>query len=325
MEPGATGLRFAATVPLAGCPLPQHAAMLAALEAAGYTDFWTQEVRRFDALTPLAALAAQAPAARFGAAIAGVYSRGPALLAMQAAAVAEAAPGRFALGIGTSSETIVEGWNAARLTRPVARVRDTLRFLRAAFAGEYIDAAFETFAVRGFRMERLATAPPLLIAALQQRMLALAGAEADGVCLALLSAGDVGRVLPHFAAAGGRGKEVFLRVAVFALADAARARRMARKLLAPYLAAGPYARFHAALGRGEEVERVASALRAGEREAARAAIPDAWLDGLVAHGTPDACRAQLARFVAAGVTTLCIDVVASDTPWLDAQRAVLPR
>jgi hypothetical protein len=45
----------------------------------------------------------------------------------------------------------------------------------------------------------------------------------------------------------------------------------------------------------------------------------------VVHGPPEACRVQLARFLAAGVTTLCIDVLASDIPWLDAQRAVLPR
>jgi hypothetical protein len=205
-------------------------------------------------------------------------------------------------------------------------VRDTLRFLRAALAGERVDAAYETFAVRGFALERPPSAPlALLVAALRERMLALAGAEADGVCLGLLSADDVRRVLPAFEAAGGRGKEVFLRVAVFALADAARARRLARKLLAPYLAAGPYARFHAALGRGAEVARVAAALAAREREAAFAAIPDAWLDGLVAHGTPEACRAQLARFLAAGVTTLGVDVVASELPWLEAQRAVLPR
>jgi probable F420-dependent oxidoreductase len=318
--------RFAATVPFAKVPIPEHAPLLAALEAAGYTDFWTQEVRGFDALTPLAALAAAAPRARLGAAIAGVYARGPALLAMEAAAVAEAAPGRFVLGIGTSSETIVEGWNAARFERPVARMRDTLRFLRRALAGERIDAAYETFAVRGFALDRPPAAPPeLWAAALGPRMLALAGAEADGVCLSLVTPDDVRRVLPAFEAAGGRGKGVFLRVGVLAVEDAARARRMARKLLAPYLAAGPYARFHTGLGRGAEVARVAAALRARDREAAHAALPDAWLDGIVAHGTPDACRAQLARFVEAGVTTLGIDVIASDGPWLDAQRAVLPR
>jgi probable F420-dependent oxidoreductase len=317
--------RFAVTVPFAKTPLAEHAPLLAALEAAGYTDFWTQEVRGFDALTPLPAIAVQAPRARLGAAVAGVYTRGPALLAMQAAAVAEAAPGRFALGIGTSSELIVERWNAARFERPVARVRDTLGFLRAALAGERVDAAYETFAVRGFALDRAPAVPPeLWIAALGPRMLALAGAEADGVCLSLLSADDVRRVLPVFEVAGGRGKGVFLRVGVLALTDAERARRVARKLLAPYLAVGPYARFHAALGRGTEVERVATAIRAREREAAYAAIPDAWVDGLVVHGPPEACRAQLARFVDAGVTTLAIDVLASDLPWLEAQRAVLP-
>jgi probable F420-dependent oxidoreductase len=318
-------VRFAVTVPLRGVALPDHARTLAALGAAGYTDFWTQEVRGLDALVPLAAVAAQAPAARLGAAIAGVYTRGPALLAMEAAAVAEAAPGRFVLGVGTSSEAIVAGWNAARRTRPVARMRDTLRFLRAALAGKRVDAAFETFAVRGFTLERPPrVAPPLFLAALGPRMLALAGAEADGVCLSLVSPDDVARLLPQFAAAGGRGKEVFLRVAVFALADAARARRMGRKLIAPYLAAGPYARLHASLGRAAEVAAVTRALRERDREAAGAALPDAWLDGLVVHGAPDACRAQLARFVAAGVTTLCIDVLASDAPWLEAQRAVIP-
>ena len=317
--------RFAATVPFAKVPLSAHGPVLAALEMAGYTDFWTQEVRGFDALTPLAALASQAPRARLGAAIAGVYTRGPALLAMQAAAVAEVALGRFALGLGTSSERIVEGWNGARFERPVERVRDTLRFLRSALAGERVDAVYDTFAVRGFSLERPPAEPPALwIAALRPRMLALAGAEADGVCLGLLSADDVRRVLPAFEAAGGHGKEVFLRVAVFALADPMRARRMARKLIAPYLAAGPYTRFHATLGRGAEVARLAAALHAGEREAALAAIPNAWLDGLVTHGTPEACRAQLARFVEAGVTTLGIDVVASDESWLETQRRVFP-
>jgi len=318
--------RFAATVPFRNVPLAAHGPVLAALAEAGYTDFWTQEVRGFDALTPLAALARDAPRARLGAAIAGVFTRGPALLAMQAAAVAEAAPGRFALGIGTSSETIVEGWNAARFERPVERMRDTLRFLRAALAGERVDAEYETFCVRGFSLDRPPAAPPsLLVAALRERMLALAGAEADGVCLSLLSAPDVRRVLPAFEAAGGRGKEVFLRVAVVAVADPERARRIARKLIAPYLAAGPYARFHAGLGRAAEVERVAAAIRAGEREAALGAIPDDWIDGIVVHGTPEACRQQLGRFAAAGVTTLAVDVVASDLPWQEAQRRVLPR
>ena len=64
---------------------------------------------------------------------------------MTAAALAEAAPGRFQLGIGASSPVVVGDWNAAEFTEPYARSRDMLRFLRAALAGELVDREFETF------------------------------------------------------------------------------------------------------------------------------------------------------------------------------------
>ena len=313
------------TVPLPGVPLTEHAAMLGRLQDAGYGDFWTSEVRGFDALTPLPALAAAAPGARLGAAIAGVYSRGPALLAMQAAAVSAAAPGRFALGIGTSSETIVEGWNDRRFERPLARTRDSLRFLRSALAGERIDQRYETFSVRGFSLEHPPEIPPpILVAALRERMLELAGREADGVCLGMLGAEDVARVIPIVNRAG-RTVEVFLRVAVVVRRDASRARRAARRLIGPYLAAGPYARFHEWLGRGDEIAKIRAGFAAGDRDAVEAAIPDALVDSIVVHGEPDACRAGLQAFLDAGVTTLCIDVVGSDSERLEAQQAVIPR
>src|SRR5207245_2596405 len=79
--------------------------------------------------------------------------RGPALLAMNAATCASLAPGRFVMGIGTSSPVIVEDWNGLELARPYQRARDTLRFLRAALAGEKVSGGFETFKVRGFRLD----------------------------------------------------------------------------------------------------------------------------------------------------------------------------
>ena len=96
------------------------------------------------------------------------YHRGPALLAQSAAALAEAAPGRFALGIGTSSDIIVERWNGIPFEHPYRRTRDLLRFLRPALAGEKVDAVFDTFAVKGFRLARPPeVAPPILVAALR--------------------------------------------------------------------------------------------------------------------------------------------------------------
>ena len=123
------------TVPLPGIPLAEHREWLREIVDLGYSDCWTMETTGFDAFTPLATAAAWAPELRLGTSIASVFTRGPALLAQQAAALAEAAPGRFVLGIGSSSEAMVHGWNGISFEAPYARVRDTLRFLRAALRG----------------------------------------------------------------------------------------------------------------------------------------------------------------------------------------------
>src|SRR2546429_662321 len=85
------------------------------------------------------------PWSRPGAVIATVYTGGPGLVAMPGGTVAEAAPGKFVLGIGTSSPVIVQGWNGMAFDEPFARARDTLRFLRKALAGEKVSESYPTF------------------------------------------------------------------------------------------------------------------------------------------------------------------------------------
>ncbi|MEV4725315.1 LLM class flavin-dependent oxidoreductase, partial [Micromonospora humida] len=137
--------RWGFTVPLTGVPLAEHAAGYAALAEAGFTDLWSSEVNGTDAFTPLALAAAWQPGLRLGTAITPAFTRGPGLLAMSAAALAEAAPGRFALGIGASSPVVVGDWNGVPYTEPFRRTRDLLRFLRPALRGETVDGAFDTF------------------------------------------------------------------------------------------------------------------------------------------------------------------------------------
>ncbi len=123
--------RYGITLPLHSTALSEQRELLRELVDLGYTDLWTMETSGLDAFTPLALAAAWAPELRLGTAIASVFTRGPALLAMNAAALAEAAPGRFVLGIGASSEPIVRGWNGMPFEAQYSRVRDSLRFLRA--------------------------------------------------------------------------------------------------------------------------------------------------------------------------------------------------
>ncbi|MFF5217868.1 LLM class F420-dependent oxidoreductase [Micromonospora sp. NPDC000442] len=289
------------TVPLGGIPLADHAAVYAALADAGYTDVWSSEVNGADAFTPLTLAAAWQPGLRLGTAITPAFTRGPGLLAMSAAALADVAPGRFALGIGASSPVVVSDWNAVEFTEPFRRTRDVLRFLRAALRGETVDGAFDTFAVRRFTLERPPVVPPpLLLAALRPGMLRLAAAEADGVILNWLAATDVPRAVAEL---GQRRPqfEVVARIFVCPTEDAGYARTLGRRMITSYLTVPAYAEFHRWLGRQEALADMWAAWAAGDRRGALAAIPDEVVDALILHGSPEQCRAQVSRYVDAGV------------------------
>ncbi|WBB71156.1 LLM class F420-dependent oxidoreductase [Micromonospora sp. WMMD812] len=289
------------TVPLGGIPLAGHAAVYAALHRAGFTDVWSSEVAGTDAFTPLALAAAWQPELRLGTAVAPVFTRGPGLLAMSAAALAETAPGRFALGIGASSPVVVGDWNAVPFTDPFQRTRDVLRFLRAALAGETVDQAYDTFTVRRFTLERPpAVPPPIQLAALRPGMLRLAGAEADGVLLNWLAATDVPRALAEVSERRP-GFEVTARIFVCPTEDAGYARTLGRRMITSYLTVPAYAAFHRWLGRDEVLGPMWKAWAAGDRRSALAAVPDEVVDQLILHGSPEQCRAQVRRYADAGV------------------------
>ncbi|MEW2445446.1 LLM class F420-dependent oxidoreductase [Micromonospora marina] len=289
------------TVPLGGIPLADHAAVYAALDDAGFTDVWSSEVAGTDAFTPLALAAAWSPRLRLGTAITPVFTRGPGLLAMSAAALAEAAPGRFALGVGASSPVVVRDWNAVGFDEPFRRTRDVLRFLRAALRGETVDGAFDTFTVRRFTLERPPSVPPpVLLAALRPGMLRLAAAEADGVILNWLAADDVPTAL---AEVGERrpGFEVAARIFVCPTEDAAYARALGRRMITGYLTVPAYAAFHRWLGRQDSLGPMWRAWAAGDRKGASAAVPDEVVDALVLHGSPEQCVAAVRRYADNGV------------------------
>jgi probable F420-dependent oxidoreductase len=298
--------RYGITVPFDGVVLEDHRRWYQELVALGYTDVWSAETDGVDGFTPLALASAWEPSLRLGVAIIPAYTRGPALLAQSVAALAEAAPGRFTLGLGTSSDVIVSRWNGIEFSEPYKRVRDTIRFLRSALAGEKVDHEYETFTVRGFRLARpVEHPPPIFLAALRPGMLRLAGREADGAILNWLSAEDVATVKPEI----GAEIPVAARIFVCPSEDTETVRSVGRRMIAAYLNVGVYAAFHRWLGRGPELEPMWSAWQSGDRKAALAAIPDEVVDALVVHGSYDQCRAHVGRYVANGVDVPVMAVI----------------
>jgi len=312
--------RWGLTVPLIGVPLPDHRTFVQALPDLGYTDLWSAETNGTDAFTPLALAAAWEPTLRLGTAIVPVYTRGPALIAMSAAALNAAAPGRFVLGLGASSPVIVGDWNGIAFDEPYRRSRDVLRVVRAALAGERVNGEFDSFTIKRFKLDQApgTTPPPILLAALRPQMLRLAGREADGTILNWLAAGDVARCVDAMQAPG---KEVAARIFVCPTPDTDYARQLGRALISTYLTVPAYAAFHDWLGRGDALRPMHQAWAAGDRAAAAAAIPDEVVDDLVLHGAPERCREQVQAYAAAGVTTPVIAML--PTPEMSDPAAIL--
>jgi probable F420-dependent oxidoreductase len=319
-------MAYGMTVPF-DVPLNEQREWFEELETLGYTDAWTAEATAGDGFTPLVLASQWAPKLRLGTAIIPAFTRGPALMAQTAASLAELAPGRVALGIGTSSDVIVERWNGIPFQDPYKKVRDMTRFLKLALSGEKVDEAFETFTIKGFKLGRpLAVPPQILIAALRPGMLKLAGKESDGVIINWLSADDVSKVVAVVnEAAGGAPREVVARLFVCPNADRELVHKMARFSIAAYLNVPVYAKFHEWLGNGPELQGMWDAWKAGDRKAALAAIPDEVVDRLVIHGTPDECRAHIQRFVDAGVTTPALAVLPFGIDQRQAIRDLAPR
>jgi probable F420-dependent oxidoreductase len=313
--------RWGITLPLTGVPLTEHRELVKELPDAGYTDVWSAETAGTDAFTPLALTAEWAPSLRLGTAIAPVYTRGPGLLAMTAATIAELAPERFVLGIGTSSPVIVSNWNSQEFAEPFARTRDTLRFLRSALAGEKVSQKYPTFEISKFKLERPPQPPPkIMLAALRPGMLKLARKEADGAITNWLAPSDV----PKVRAEVGPDFELVARIFVCPTEDVDAARGLGRLLISSYLTVPVYAAFHDWLGRGEILKPMHDAWAAGDRASANQVIPDEVVDDLIVYGSPERCRERVAEYVAAGLDTPVISVLPTGDDPRKAVRALAP-
>lgn len=329
--------RWSLSLPIDGFTLPEYVDIACEAERLGYTDAWSSEVDGLDCFTPLAVLG-QATRLRLGTAIANVYTRGPATLAMSAASVAELAPGRFCLGLGAGSQVIVETWNGGQFHRPAVRVREMVQFLRKAFAGERVVFHGETFTVNGFRLSQPPSQPiPIHIAALRPTMLRIAGAAADGAILNWLSAEDVRKavaVVREAALKAGRDPEtVEITARLFVMVDpqTPESELGVRRHINAYLNVPTYAAFQKWLGREEILAPMWQAWSKGDRKAAVAAVPEQVINDLLIRGSTEEMRTHIRRYMDAGVNTAFLQFFTFETDRarkrevvLDAMRALAP-
>jgi len=288
-----------------------------AAEELGYRQAWLAEVAGPESFSLAGAIANATEEMDVGVAVVPAATRSPALMAMGAATVSGLLAGRtFSLGVGASSQMIVESWHDRDFAPPVTRVRESVLATRALLQGER-DFEGETVSVRRFA---LATSPGevrLLVGALGPRMLRLAGAVADGVCLNLMTPDAVPRQLAEIergAAEAGRSlPEDFAVMARFHVVpgdDLDDARGLVRSAFGPYFAQPVYNRFLDWMGFGEEAVALAGAFAEGDRAGVAAALHDSLVDGISLVGPVDRIGESLEDFAAAGVDVAALSILA---------------
>jgi probable F420-dependent oxidoreductase len=288
-------LRWALTVPFTRIPLAEHGHLFRRIEAAGYDDVWTSETAGYDGFTPLALAAVHTERLRLATGVVNPFTRGPAVLAQQCAALADASGGRFALGLGSSSNVIVERWNGVPFEKPLSRMRATIEALRPVLAGDRGPG--------GFRLETPPDGPvPIVVAALRGKMLALAAELGDGAFTNFLPLSGTRQVADAF---GAPDKELVCRFFCFP-APEEEALPAARRMLVAYATVPVYAAFFRWLGWEERIDPMVSAWEDGDRARALELVPDELVREVFLFGDGDAQRERLRAFADGGITTFVL-------------------
>ena len=296
-------LRWGLTLPFAGVPLAAHEPLVRRAEAAGYDDLWTGETNGSDGFTPLALAAAWTERMRLGTGVVNPFTRGPAVLAQHAAALADASGGRFVLGLGSSSDVIVERWNQRAFEKPLSRMRETVPVLREVLSGGRGPG--------GFKLETAPEHPvPIVVAALRDRMLRLGGELGDGTFVNFLPLSAVEHVVARVRE-GEAGREPTEIVCRF-FCIPGHGLDVARFMFAAYGTVPVYEAFFRALGWGEAIDPMVQAWRSGDRKLAVAKAPEELLREIFILGDPDAMKERLHAYAERGITTLVLTPIGAD-------------
>jgi probable F420-dependent oxidoreductase len=291
-------------------PLADFIAAAREAEARGYHTAWLGEVSGYDAIVMSTVVATHTEKLHVANGVLPVQTRTPVILGMATASLNHLAPGRFALGLGLSSKTIVEQWHGLTFTPSLAQIREAVEIVRTVASGERVVHEGQHYRVKGFRL----TSPPpkaavrVYLAALGPEMLELAGEIADGVLLNWIPPEAVPASIEHLKTGARKanrtleGFEIASFVRTCVTDDAAAARETLARDITGYATVDVYASFFRTAGYPDEVAQVGAAWSAGDRSGAVKKVSPRMLDGLGVVGDEAFCRGRIAEFAASGLT-----------------------
>ena len=295
-------------------PLAEFPAIAREAETRGYGTAWVGEASATEAIVLSTLIATHTRTLKIANGVIPVQTRTPIVYGQAAATLAHLAPGRFALGLGLSSEIIVGQWHGLPFAPSTQQMREAVQIIRMVVAGERVNFEGRFYRLKNFRLGIPAPspAPRIYLAALGPKMCELAGEVADGVLLNWLPPSAMPASIRHVEAGAKRAGrslsdvDVAVYVRTCVTDEPATARETLARDITGYAIVSVYARFFAECGFAEEVEAVNSAWKAGDRAGAVKGISERVLDGLGAVGSADFCREQMNAFARTGATPVVL-------------------
>ena len=220
----------------------------------------------------------------FGTAIAPIYQRTIVDFAQSAAMMHEVSGGRFRMGIG-----IAHGPSYVRMgVTPGKPLADTRQFIEKFKA----ETAFGPL-------------PPVIVAALRKRMVALAGELAEGVVFANASLSHMGQSLAALPAARRADPGFFIgnMIPTCISDDVEAAKAVNRRTLTSYAFLPNYRNYWKEAGYVEEMEAIEKAIAEGRRDDVPKYLTDRWLADSTLFGPASHVREGIAKWRAAGIRT----------------------
>jgi alkanesulfonate monooxygenase SsuD/methylene tetrahydromethanopterin reductase-like flavin-dependent oxidoreductase (luciferase family) len=239
-----------------------------------------------DGLALCEALALSTREIPFGTSIANIYARHPSEYAQTAAVVHELSGGRFTFGIGVSHGPAHERLGI----RPGQPLADTRKFVADLTELE----------------AQVGKLPPIVLATLRGRMVALAGEIARGAVWANGARSHMAASLQHLPASAQDDRTFFIgdMVPVCIDDDRAAAAAVMRRVLTPYVRLPNYQNYWIEAGYGEEMAAIRRALELREAERVAHCMSDRWLRDVTLFGSAAEVREGIEAWRAAGVRTV---------------------
>jgi probable F420-dependent oxidoreductase len=300
-------MRVGLGIPPIGLPITLCMDVVHQAEERGFDSIWVGEAWGTETGTLASALLARSRRIHVGTGIMSLYLRPPTLTAMQAATLDIVAPGRVRLGIGVSTRNI-NSFHGIPWDFPVSRTREYVHIIRRVLNGERVTYDGRFYKPQGFQ---LSMEPPkhlpIYLAAVNPRMLQLAGEIADGVHLAWLPASQAPHSVAEIAKGAAKAGRSLSDITIGAYIHTAVTKEpeltmhQLRRVLVGYCQANTYIQGFRHFGYGDILDEVHARWRAKDRAGAEAAIPDSMVNDLYVFGAPDECRAHIDRFMQAGI------------------------